>query len=157
VVVLFGAVVFIGAPYVPSHKNQLRKSLDELYRLKKTDVLLDIGSGDGLVLREVSRRGARAVGYEINPFLAALSRILSWGDRRVSVRVANFWASDFPDDTTIVYTFGDSRDIERMAEKVSEQAKRLGRPLYFMSYAFKITTHKLVKSNKSHYLYRIVP
>jgi len=47
VVLLFGFVAFTGAPYVPSRRRDLQKAFDELYRLKKTDVLVDIGSGGG--------------------------------------------------------------------------------------------------------------
>ena len=74
VVLLFGFVAFTGAPYVPSRRRDLQKAFDELYRLKKTDVLVDIGSGDGIVLREASRRGARAIGYELQPLLVLISR-----------------------------------------------------------------------------------
>ena len=88
VVLLFGFVAFTGAPYVPSRRRDLQKAFDELYRLKKTDMLVDIGSGDGVVLREASRRGARAIGYELQPLLVLISRWLSRHDEKVSVRVA---------------------------------------------------------------------
>jgi hypothetical protein len=42
VVLLFGFVAFTGAPYVPSRRRDLQKAFDELYQLKKTDVLVDI-------------------------------------------------------------------------------------------------------------------
>ena len=66
-VVLVGISVFFGAPYVPSIRRDVRRLFDTEISLQPHDVVLDIGSGDGLVLREVSRRGAKAIGYEIHP------------------------------------------------------------------------------------------
>ena len=51
IILTFGVVVFHGSPYVPSHVSHVRQSLTELYNLSDKDVLVDIGSGDGLVLR----------------------------------------------------------------------------------------------------------
>ncbi|HEU4716091.1 MAG TPA: hypothetical protein VFS14_04660, partial [Candidatus Saccharimonadales bacterium] len=63
VVLLFGFVVFRGAPYVPSHKKDVAIAFEELYEVGKNDVVVDVGSGDGIILRMAAKRGARAVGY----------------------------------------------------------------------------------------------
>src|SRR5680860_1758140 len=83
IAIFFGAVVFRGAPYVPSQKFYINQALRELYPISNKDLLIDIGSGDGVVLREASKLGARAIGYEINPFLVIISRLLSRKDNRV--------------------------------------------------------------------------
>src|SRR5690606_7426314 len=87
----FGFVVFFGAPYVPTRKKQVDEVFDKLYKLSPNDVLVDIGSGDGKLLRAASARGARAVGYELNPLLVLLTKFLSRGDHRVKVHCQNFW------------------------------------------------------------------
>ena len=69
IVILVGFSAFTGAPYVPSHRRDVARAFRELYSLDANDVLVDIGSGDGVVLRQASQRGARAVGYEIHPLL----------------------------------------------------------------------------------------
>lgn len=153
IVVLFGFVVFRGAPYVPSKPRDIAKAFDELYPLSEKDVLVDIGSGDGIVLRAAARRGARAVGYELNPVLVLISRILSRGNKKIEVRVADFWRKHFPDDTTVVYTFGDSRDIRKMAALVQQEANRLGRELYFISYGFAVPGKEAVNKTGVHFLY----
>ncbi len=157
VVLLFGFVVFRGAPYVPSKKGDLVRAFDELYPVGKSDTLVDIGSGDGLVLREAARRGARAVGYELNPLLVVLSRWLSRSNPAVVVFFGDYWRASLPMTTTVVYTFGDSRDITRMANKVAEEAGRLGRPLMFISYGIAATNHVPVRQIGPHFLYRIEP
>jgi len=80
IALVFAAVVAVGAPYVPSKRKDLVDAFDELYPISKNDLVLDIGSGDGIVLREVARRGGRAVGIEINPILVLISKWLSRSD-----------------------------------------------------------------------------
>lgn len=157
VVLLFGLVAFRGAPYVPSKKGDVKRALSELYPIGEIDTLVDIGSGDGLVLREAARRGAKAIGYELNPLLVVLSRWLSRGYPGVTVYLADFWRASLPRTTTVVYTFGDSRDIVRMANKVAETAAASGRPLMFISYGIAVPGLVPVKQIGPHHLYRIEP
>ncbi len=154
-VLAFGFVVFWGAPYVPSKKNDLAQALDKLYPLGKHDLLVDIGSGDGVVLRAAAARGARAVGYELNPVLVAISRWLSRGDARIQVHVANFWHAQLPSETTVVYVFAVSRDIAKLAVKLGEEAVRLGKPLMVISYGCQLPGYMAVKKLGAHYLYKI--
>lgn len=157
IVILFGFVVFRGAPYVPSKKGDVARALSELYPLGESDTLVDIGSGDGLVLREAARHGAQAIGYELNPLLVVLSRWLSRGYPGVTVYLADFWRAPLPKATTVVYAFGDSRDIAKMAGKVADTAGTIGRPLAFISYGIAVPGLEPVGRVGAHYLYRIEP
>jgi hypothetical protein len=154
---LVGFVAFTGAPYVPSRRADINRLFTKLRPLTARDVVVDIGSGDGVVLRTVSSLGAQAVGYEIHPLLVLISRVLSRGDPRVRVQLANFWRKPLPDDVTIVYTFGEGRDIAKMYARVEQEASRLGRPLTFVSYAFDITGIKPDASDKSYFVYEVKP
>jgi len=62
------------APYIPSP----RSTVDEMLRLgavSASDVVYDLGAGDGRVVIEAARKfGARGVGIERDPKLVALSR-----------------------------------------------------------------------------------
>lgn len=156
-VLTFGFVVFRGAPYVPSRKREIQQAFTKLYPLDDTDLLVDIGSGDGVVLREAARRGAYAVGYELNPILFAISYFLSWKDSRVNVNLADFWFVSLPPETTVVYVFGESRDITKMAQKVASEAKRLHKPLYLISYGFAVPEHPVVKKVGAYFLYQFTP
>ena len=62
-----------GAPYVPSEKAKVKKVLTKLYPIKHCDLLIDLGAGDGVVLQVAAKRGAKALGLEINPILALLT------------------------------------------------------------------------------------
>ncbi len=157
VVVIFGIVTFVGAPYVPSLKKDISIAFDELYPIKSSDVVLDIGSGDGVVLREIARRGGRAIGYEINPILVGLSKLFTRNNRKVETRLANFWNITFPNDTTAVYVFAVSRDTKRVAKKMQQQADYLNKTLYLLSYGATIPGVKLTKQAGAHHLYTFTP
>lgn len=157
VVFLFGFVVFRGAPYVPSKRKEIRQAFEVLYSLGEKDTLIDIGSGDGIVLREAARTGARAVGYELNPILVVLSRLLCRRNNRIRVRLADYHYVRMPQETTVVYVFGESRDIDGMAHKVAQEATRLNRTLAFISYGFELRGRKASKQQGAYFLYYIHP
>lgn len=157
VAVLFLLTVFFGAPYVPSQKRDLAIGFDDLYAIGSGDHLVDIGSGDGVVLREAGRRGARATGYEINPLLVLLSRLLSRRYRSVTVRLANYLKVNLPDDVTIVYLFGEDYHIKKINRWLDSQAELLGRPLYVMSYGFALPDRQPMRELRAHRLYLVEP
>lgn len=156
-VLLFGFVVFRGAPYVPSHKRDVNLAFAELYKLTGKDFLVDVGSGDGVVLRLAAARGAKAVGYELNPALVAISRFLSRRHKNIRVQLADFWLTPLPAETTVVYGFMVSRDIEKMAKKLQKEADQMRRPLYFISYGTALKTRPKIKELGAHHLYRFDP
>jgi|SRR5690606_14989233 len=157
-VLLFAAGALTGAPYVPSHRRQVARALDELRPIGSYDLLVDIGSGDGLVLRLAAQRGAASYGIELNPVLVVISRLLSrkYG-AKVKVKWGDLYRSKFPDATTVVYVFGDSRDINRMYSKVQAEATRLNRTLDLISYGFEAADAVSVSSAHGFKLYRVSP
>lgn len=155
-VICFGLVVLRGAPYVPTHRAQLRAAFDKLYPLGEQDVLVDLGSGDGVVLREARRHGARAVGYELNPLLVAIARLKSLTDRGVQVRLRDYLLVDtLPPDTTVVYAFTTSHSIEPIGRKLRQWSRR--RECYFISYGFTLADERPIKHVGPMYLYRFAP
>jgi SAM-dependent methyltransferase len=157
VLFVFGFVVFWGAPYVPSHKKEVQQAFRELYKLTPKDVVVDVGSGDGIILRLASKLGARAIGYELNPVLVAVSRFLSRGDKKVTVQLADFWQKDIADSATLVYAFVVSRDTNKLAEKMQREANRLHRPLYLMTYGASLDNLVSMRKRRGHHLYEFVP
>lgn len=128
ILILFGIVVFAGAPYVPSRKKYVIKAFDH-FKVGAKDVVVDVGSGDGIVLRISSTYGARAIGYEINPVLVWVSRTLSARNPLITTIFANAWSARVPDDVTIFYAFSVSRDEKRLTKLVQRTANMTGRPL----------------------------
>jgi precorrin-6B methylase 2 len=54
-------------PYVPTPENVVAEML-KVANVKKTDVVYDLGSGDGrIVVTAAQKYGARGIGYDLNP------------------------------------------------------------------------------------------
>jgi ribosomal protein L11 methylase PrmA len=92
--------------YVPTEKNLVEKVV-ELSGVRSGEKMIDLGSGDGRLLIAFAKRGATAIGYEINPFLVMLSRIKAKqsgvGDRIKVIR-RNLWKGDISEaDIVAIY------------------------------------------------------
>lgn len=148
---------FFGAPYVPSKRRELRQAFNTLYPLGAQDTLVDLGSGDGVVLRVARQFGATAVGYELSPPLAWLSKVLARGDKQQVIINKSYWHADFPKQTTVVYAFSDSRDIKKLHSLVERQADKLDRTLVFITYGFKAPHKQPTKTHGAYFLYSVTP
>lgn len=157
IVLLFALAVLFGAPYVPSQPRYVRRAFRDLYPLTEKDTLVDIGAGDGIVLRLARERKAAAVGYEINPLLVLLGRWLSRRDERVRVVLRNFWHQPLPSETTVVYAFSVHRDGKRLADKLRKEANRLGRPLALLCLGSPLPGLTPEATLDAYFLYRFTP
>ena len=59
--------------WVPTPDSLIQAMLD-LAKVTPDDYVMDLGSGDGRIVIAAAKRGARAVGFEFNPDMVALSR-----------------------------------------------------------------------------------
>lgn len=151
-VVCFGLIVLRGAPYVPTHRRQLEVAFGRLYRLKESDVVADLGSGDGVVLLAAVRRGAGALGYELNPLLAWLSRWRLRRYERARVAVRDFMLLErLPADVTVVYAFTTGHSIEAIGRKLEGWSRH--QKLYFISYGFALGGRAPLRSSGPMHLY----
>lgn len=157
VVVFFGLFAFTGAPYVPSHKKELDLLFKNLYPLKKTDYVIDLGSGDGIVLKSVAEHGAGGTGIELNPVLVLISKLRLRKFKKIHIRLGDMYGLKFPKETTIAYVFGDNRDFNRIERKVQSEANRLNKAIYFVSYGFESKKNKPVKAYRAYFLYKLEP
>ncbi len=157
IAIIIGLGAFFGAPYVPTKRKDLQRMFDELYPLSPDDVLLDFGSGDGLILREASRRGAEAVGFEINPVFWAISKVWSWTDKKVDAQLCNGWITPFPKNVTIVYAFAVQRDGKRLIRKIKKETDRLKRPLLLICYGSPLPGMQPVRTFETYAMYEFQP
>jgi len=148
------AIVFVGAPYVPTRSRDLQLIL-KAAKLKKGELIVDLGSGDGRLLLEAARSWYRAKGYELNPFLVALSWCRLRTHRKLaSVAMADFWMTPLPDDTKAVFVFLAAPFMARLEKKLEKEAKRIGRDIMLVSYGFGFKGRKPVHSEGSLLVYR---
>lgn len=155
ILALFGFVVAFGAPYVPSLRKEVRGAFDTLYRVSDTDVVVDLGSGDGIVLLEATKRGAQGYGYEINPLLVVLAKLRLRS--KATIKLANMWNVSLPKSTTLVYVFSVTRDSVKLGRFLQQQSDSLGRSFHVITFGAGLGGHTVKAEQRGHRLYEIAP
>ena len=107
------------AVWVPTHPAVVESMLD-MANVTATDVVVDLGSGDGRTVIAAARRGAKAVGYEYNPDLVELSRKLAKeagvADKASFVQ-GDMYEADFH-DATVLALFLLPGNLEKLKDKI---------------------------------------
>jgi SAM-dependent methyltransferase len=111
-----------GAMFHPSARVRVRTFLDHV-PMKANELLVDIGCGDGRVLRDAVRRyGVRALGFEVNPLAYMLAQVRTVGMEGIEVRLHNFWTANIRDaDVVFCYLFPDV--MERLTRKLEGELR----------------------------------
>ena len=145
----FGIAVFIGAPYVPILRRDYGPLL-ELVELEPGQTLIDLGSGDGRLLREVAKRGVKAIGYEINPVLYLISLAVCWRYRNlVDIKLGDYWHTKLP-AADVIYVFLLDKYMARLDRKLTSE---LSRPTRLVSFVFQIPDKVAVRSSRNTFIY----
>ncbi len=151
VVLTFGAGAILGAPYLPILRRDSERMLD-ISGLKSGERLIDLGSGDGRLLKTAARRGIRGIGYEINPILYAVSLIVTWPERKlVTIHLANYWQIPLP-PAEVIYVFLLDRHMMRLAAKLKSECDP---DTQLVSYIFKVPEAEPIRSNSNAFVYRV--
>jgi len=142
--VCFGLVVIIGPPFLPTLRPNIAAALD-LLDLHEGQTLLELGSGDGRVMRAAAERGWKVVGVEINPFLVFVSWLRCWRYRhQVRIIWGDIWKVRWPHDVDGIFTFLLQRQMERLDKRIVTWQTR---PIRLASFAFSIA-HKNPMTNR---------
>jgi hypothetical protein len=116
--------ILIGAIYIPTPIAVVKKMLD-LANVCDGDVLYDFGSGDGRIIIEAVKRGARAVGIEADPVRVLWSRIRT---RRIPAhdRLHIIWGDFFKtsaSEATVITVYQGESINRRLREKFEAELK----------------------------------
>ena len=97
-----------GALYVSTSRVRISAFMDAV-PMKAGQLLVDIGCGDGRVLRKVRKRyGVRVVGYELNLLAYIKAKLLCLGFQNTEVKWRDFWKADLSEaDVVFCYLFPD--------------------------------------------------
>ncbi|XP_054045713.1 ATP synthase subunit C lysine N-methyltransferase isoform X1 [Rissa tridactyla] len=90
-------------PFVPATSTQIQNVLKMLEN--RSGSLVDIGSGDGRIVIAAAKRGFKAVGYELNPWLVWYSRYRAWRDgvhQNTKFYISDLWKVSFSRYTNVV-------------------------------------------------------
>ncbi len=151
VIALIGFAVggLAGAPWVPMRQVDVEKILDDC-RLPKGGILIELGCGDGRLLKAAAKRNIKAIGYEINPLMWLIAWVINIRYYpKVRVRLGNFWWSDWRHADAVV-TFLVPRSMSRLEQKAKQELKQGAR---LLSYVFVLPNKKAVKKHDRWYVY----
>ena len=147
---MFGLGAIAGAPYVPVLRRD-QMALLSLVELQPGQTIIDLGSGDGRLLREAAARGMTAIGYEINPLLYAISLIVCWPYRHsVTIHLGDYWHRRLP-QTDVMYVFLIERYMKRLDTKL---VREITKPTTVISHIFKIPGRAPIAQNSASFVYR---
>lgn len=113
-----------GAMYEPSG-NQEVETIIKLANIKKGQKIVDLGSGDGRIVIAMAEKGAKAHGYEVNPFLVYRSRkkIKQAGlEKTAFIHWKSFWQVNFS-DFDVVVTFQVGYIMKKLEKKLFSEMK----------------------------------
>lgn len=145
----FGIGAFIGAPYLPVRRIDAAAALD-LAELKAGEILIDLGSGDGRLLLMAAQRGAKGIGYEINPLLWLWSLVVTWRYRKsITIYCRSYWLVKLP-PADVIYTFLIDRYTAKLDRKLNTE---LMKPTRVVSYVFALP-RQAAKQTRNTFLYR---
>ncbi len=119
--ILFGLIVLVGAPYVPTRQADIEQIFTKI-KLRKGSRVVDLGSGDGRVLLAASRHGYRAQGYELNPILALIANLRLRRYPASAVNIASYWGADLT-KADLVFVFTAQPYLERLSKKLHRELK----------------------------------
>ncbi len=109
---IFSVAIFMrstkGALFIPTPYSSISKVLDEV-EIKRGLKVVDLGSGDGRILKELSKRfDVEAIGYEINPILWLYSKLKNLGNPKIKIKRADFLKENLSyADIVFCYLFPD--------------------------------------------------
>lgn len=136
---------------MPSKRERVKKMI-ELADIKPGEKAVDLGSGDGRLVIALAKAGARAYGYEINPWLVRSARKNigkeKVGDRAIIHR-KNFWQEDLS-DFDIITVYGLNHVMRRLEKKLQKELKPGARVI---SNSFQFPSWPHSKKEDNIYLY----
>ncbi|MEK9151969.1 MAG: hypothetical protein AAB692_01235 [Patescibacteria group bacterium] len=147
-----GYSVFFGAPFLPTDKRNVDFMI-ALSGLKPGDRFADLGSGDGRLVIAAAKAGAKAEGWEINPYLWLISKLriaFSGVGKNAKVHLGSYWWENFKGvDAVSLYLI--HIQMPRMEKKLQAELAPGAR---VVSHVFKFPTWQPVEKRGAVYLYQ---
>jgi cyclopropane fatty-acyl-phospholipid synthase-like methyltransferase len=117
--------VFFGAPWHPTSRKDIIRAL-ELCEAKPGQILYDLGSGDGRVLKIAAKNfGMEAVGLEIDPLKVWLAKLFLPKEKyatRIKILRKNIFDFDLG-QADIIFIYMTHQALDRLFPKIVETLK----------------------------------
>lgn len=108
------------SPLWPS-PPEAREAMLDLAKVKSSDTVYDLGSGTGELVLAAAKRGAKALGIEIQPRLAEVSQMfLDKSGVKATILTGDFFDFDIHKATVVTLYLGDEANLKLMPKLKSE-------------------------------------
>lgn len=151
--IFYAVDFFMDLPYVATRHHQI-ETIIKLAQIKKGETVIDLGSGDGRLLFAAAERGAKAIGYELNPFLIVLTLVhtkLKGLGNQVWVQRQSLWKADLK-VADVIFVYSLKKSIQKFEDFVFQNA-RPGTRIIVNLHPF--PNKKPIKAKDGIYLYKV--
>lgn len=124
-IVMLAFDLLLDLPFVATDRKKIA-TIMKFANIKAGETVVDLGSGDGRLLLASALRGAKAIGYELNPLLISLSLIhakLKGILNEVTVIRQSLWKADLK-VADVIFVYSLKRDIKKFEDFVYQNAKK---------------------------------
>lgn len=144
IVFLITMILASAAPWLPTRRKDMARIL-ALAKIKPDEIFYDLGCGDGRLITEAARAGAKATGFDISLMSFLMTRIRIIAERsNAKARFKNFFRQDLS-KADIVYLFLTPPAMPAVEKKLKTELKNGTRVI---SYAFSIPGLELITADK---------
>lgn len=164
---LFLFDAFLDLPYVATRKEKI-PTIIKLAGVKKGEIAIDLGSGDGRLLFAAAKLGANAIGYELNPFLVLFTNLKARllhlrGEVRSSTREhlggvfvirKDLWRANLK-EANVIFVYGRAKTMPKFEAFLYKKAKKGTRLIVNTDKTVPFPTKKPTKSENGIFLYKI--
>lgn len=141
---------FTSGPFVPSARKR-HKTMLKLADLKSSDIVYDLGCGDGRLVFSASKPAKRAIGYDLSIPLVLYGKLVSLFYPKARIRFGNIWKQNY-DDATVIFCY---LMPNAMAHFYKEVWPKLQKDTRVISNAFEIHSLKPLEVEDKVYLYKV--
>ena len=118
---------FLGAPAVMMDRKVIIGAL-KLAKVEKGDIFYDLGCGNGQVLIEAAKMGAKATGFEVSPYYYLLSKWRTIKYKNIQVKYRNINSIDLS-QADIVYCYLLPKILNRIKFQKTNRIISIGFPI----------------------------
>lgn len=113
-----------GAPFVPTTGGEIKEILERV-RLRKGQVFLELGSGDGRVVRSaVKLFGVSGIGVDIHPMLIWYSRWRTWRQKLKGIKFVRKNVYKFPlKGVDVIYLFLMPKMLVKLQDRMLKECQ----------------------------------
>jgi len=141
---------FTSGPFVPSARKR-HKTMLKLAELNDSDIVYDLGCGDGRLVFSASKLAGKACGYDLSIPLVLYGKLISLFHPKAQIHFGNIWKQDYG-DATVIFCYLLPGAMKQFHKEVWPKLKKGTRVI---SNAFEIHNLKPLQKEDKVYLYQV--